>query len=88
MFSYNKNYEENKIFGHKINMQSSNGDNSESDVSGQYKVFTYDFVIKKITECCEENTHSMVRKMAQWKLRTTENVLLSLLKNSQDRVAW
>ena len=66
-----------------------NGDNSsEADSQLAYKVYTMDFIFKKLNEFGEENSLSLVWSVAGWKLKTTENVLHSLLKNSLDSVAW
>jgi hypothetical protein len=51
-------------------------------------VFTLDYIIKKLIDYGEEQAEARVRQVAQWKLKTTENVLRSLLKNGIDKVAW
>lgn len=58
--------------------------NSEQD---NVKVFTIDFVIKKLIDYGEDQAEARVRQVAHWKIRTTENFLRSLLKNGMDRVA-
>jgi hypothetical protein len=58
--------------------------NSEQD---KVKVFTLDFVIKKLIDYGEDQAEQRVRQLSQWKIKTTENLLKSLLKNGMDRVA-
>lgn len=86
MFAYNKNYEEfNKI--PPTMKKGSNTENMDSDFSTN-RVFTLEFVIKKFNEYGEENSASSIRVIANWKLKTTENVLRALLKNGMDKIAW
>jgi hypothetical protein len=50
-------------------------------------VFTFDFVFRKFIDFGEDQAVSRIRAMANWKLKTTENMLRSLLKNGMDSVA-
>lgn len=47
-----------------------------------------DYVFKKLIDYGEDQAEARVRQVAQWKLKTSENMLRSLLKNGMDRVAW
>ena len=58
-----------------------------SDTPGRYKVFTIDYLIKRLLDYGEDQGESRVRQVAQWKLKTTENILFSLLKHHMDNVA-
>lgn len=53
----------------------------------RFKVFTLDYVIKKIIDYGEELGKDLVKGVAAWRLRTTENILKSMLKNNMDDVA-
>lgn len=53
----------------------------------RYKVFTFDYLIKHLLDYGEEQGEARVRQMAFWRLRTTENLLKSLLKHHMDVVA-
>lgn len=48
----------------------------------RFKVFTFDFVIKKVIDFAEDKAEQRVRKIANWKIQSTENILKALLKNS------
>lgn len=50
----------------------------------QYRTFTLDFVFKKLLEFGEDQALNRIRTIANWKFKTTENVLKSLLKNGVD----
>ena len=52
-----------------------------------YRTFTYDWLIKKIMEYCEEETPQRIKQVANWRLRSTENFLQSMLTNRQDIIA-
>ena len=62
--------------------------NSEDGDPAKYRVFTLDYIFKKLIDYGEDQAEARVRQVAQWKLKTTENMLRSLLKNGMDRVAW
>ena len=44
----------------KPNLNSSNGDGTDSDMGSLYKVFTFDYVIKKLTEHSDDNAAEYV----------------------------
>ena len=44
--------------------------------------------MKRLLDYGEEQGVDRCRAVALWKLKTTENVLLSLLKNGLDKIAW
>jgi len=53
----------------------------------RFKVFTIEYIVKKIIDYSEEKAVSRVRAVGQWKMKTTENVVRALLKNSMDVIA-
>ena len=53
----------------------------------RFKVFTIDYVIKKIIDYGEERVNELVDEVAAWRLKSTENVLKALLKNNMDEIA-
>lgn len=69
--------------GFEKNMMSDDGDSGI-----RYKVFTLDYIFKKLIDYGEDQAEARVRQVAHWKLKTSENMLRSLLKNGMDRVAW
>jgi hypothetical protein len=60
---------------------------SVTDNRMRYKIFTLDYLIKHLIDYSEDQGEARVRQMATWKLRTTENILKSLLKHHMDIVA-
>ena len=85
MFAYNKNYQD---------MQPSSDDLAisarkvaENISSQRYKVFTMEHVIRQTLDFGEDEGESRVRRIANWKLKTTENVLRSLLLHQMDKIA-
>lgn len=44
-------------------------------------------MIQKILEYCEDDQVQRLKEVAKWKFSSTENILLSFLKNRQDMVA-
>ena len=88
MFAYYKNYEEKpKSFIVSPNISPKKTTN-EDDTRSNMNVFTYDYVIEKLSEYSEEGADLLVSQMAQWKLKTTENVLKAHLKHFYDKIAW
>ena len=87
MFAYNRNYQE-LIIPVEDGSKNSGGksDFLESD-SHRYKVFTFEFLIKKILDYGEDQGHTRVRQIANWGIKTKENVLRALLKNHMDQIA-
>ena len=61
---------------------------ADEDDSERFKVFTLEFVIKKVIDYAEDKTDQRVREIAKWKIKSTENVLKALLKNNKDEIAW
>lgn len=53
----------------------------------RFKVFTLDYIIKKIIDYGEEKVNELVDEVACWKLKSTENVLKAFLKNNMDDIA-
>lgn len=86
MFAYNKNYQEYQKMG-QYNGFEKISNSGDSDIA-KYKVFTLDFVFKKIIDYGEDQAEGRIRQCAQWKLKTSENFLRSLLKNGMDKIAW
>lgn len=54
----------------------------------RYRVFTFDYVFKKIIDYSDNNAEYRLRKVVNWKIPSTENIIKSLLKNCQDKIAW
>lgn len=93
MFVFNKNYEElmsrRKFIKMKRYMNEPISDNpTPEEERERFKVFTLEFVIKKVIEFSEEKGDKRVREIAHWKIKSTENILRSLLKNNKDEIAW
>jgi hypothetical protein len=53
----------------------------------RFKVFTLDYVIKKVLDYGEEKGLQLVEQVACWRLKSSENVLKAFLKNNLDDVA-
>ena len=55
----------------------------------QYNVFTYNFLLKNIVDYSNNKQvlNDRVEKVANWKLRSSESFLQSMLINRQDRIA-
>lgn len=86
MFAYNKNYQE--IQNSKsFNVFSDRNSNSGGSDNIQYKTFTLDYIFKKLVDFGEDQAVNRIKKIANWKLKTTENILKSLLKNGLDVIA-
>lgn len=90
MYAYNRNYQE--LMPAPDDKASADGAAQANtsvalDPSIRYKVFTFDYLIKHLIDYGEDQGESRVRQIAHWKLRTTENILKSLLKHHMDQVA-
>ncbi len=82
IFAYNKNYQDitKKVSAKEIE--------SSADPDGRvYKTFTLDLVFKKLIDYGEDQAQARVRQVAGWKIKSTENILRSLLQNNMDTVA-
>lgn len=66
---------------------SSRKDIESPSSSQRYKVFTMERVIRQTLDFGEDEGESRVRRIANWKLKTTENVLRSLLLHHMDKIA-
>jgi len=53
----------------------------------RFKVFTFDYIIKKNIDFGEEMGSQLVESIAQWRFRSSENIIKALLKNNMDDVA-
>jgi len=94
MFVYNKNYEElmsKRKFEKLVQAALSSSDNDPDAVKAlsgaRFKVFTLDYIIKKVLDYAEEKGPEMVELVASWHLKSSENILKALLKNNLDDVA-
>ena len=92
MFLFNKNYQ--TIFPKKLDafelalLGSKKEEALKEQAKGPtFRVFTKDFVMKKIIDFCPFKSEEMIREIASWKLNSTENVMRSILNNSCDIVA-
>lgn len=46
------------------------------------KVFTFDFLFKKVLEYCEDQATNRIRAIVNWKIKSSESILKSLLVNN------
>jgi hypothetical protein len=60
----------------------------DSDYDDRYRVFTLDYIFRKVIDYGEDQAEARIRVIAKWKIRSSENILQSLLNNSMDKVAW
>ena len=82
VYAYNKNYQD----------QEPDNDDEEDEfnpmtIDERYKTFTFDWMFKKIIEICDDQAPNKIRLIANWKLKSNENILKSLLVNGQDSIA-
>ena len=91
---YNKNYEELMSKRKFMKLMEAAMVQSEQDPEAiknaqgaRFKVFTIDYIIKKIIDYGEERVNELVDEVAAWKLKSTENILKALLKNNMDEIA-
>lgn len=92
MFAYNKNYEE--LMSRRKFLKLLEAAHADEDpeavraaMQARFKVFTFDYVIKKLIDYGEELGKQLVIKVARWDLRSSENLLKAMLKNNMDEVA-
>jgi hypothetical protein len=52
-----------------------------SDYEERYRVFTFDYIFRKVIDYGEEQAEARIRVIAKWKIRSSENILQSLLNN-------
>lgn len=86
VYAFNQNYE---YVGEQKEEKSSGDESSENkeameeeeDESSHYKVFTYDYLIKQILENCEDEAAQRIKQVADWRLKSTESFLKSMLMN-------
>jgi hypothetical protein len=92
MFGFNKNYEElmSKRKFQKI-LEAASADNDPEAIMAaagvRFKVFTFDYIIKKLIDYGEEMGVKLVETITTWKFRSSENILKALLKNNMDDIA-
>ena len=95
VYAFNQNYE---YIGEQKQLKDSDDSSSEKDGESEevdeqgnemrkYKTFTYDYLIKQILENCEDEANQRIKQVADWKLQSTENFLMSMLVNRQDVIA-
>ena len=53
----------------------------EKNTEGRYKTYTYDFLIKLILKHAPESATEKIRTIAKWRLKSNENILMSMLIN-------
>jgi hypothetical protein len=92
MFAFNRNYEElmskRKVIKLlEVAKQENDPDAIKQAESARFKVFTIDYIIKKIIDYGEEMGKALVEEVALWRLKSTENVLKAMLKNNMDDIA-
>ena len=88
MFAFNKNYEElmSKKKFQKL-LESDDPEAIKAAAGARFKVFTFDYIIKKNIDYGEEMGKQLVEKVAEWKFKSSENILKSMLKNNMDDIA-
>ena len=74
---YNKNFQEIATSRNLIG-----GSDSSDSGKKKYRTFTFDFLFKKLIDYSEEQAQARVRQVASWKIKSTENILKSLLINN------
>lgn len=52
-----------------------------SEYEERYRVFTLDYIFRKVIDYGEDQAEARIRVIAKWKLRSSENILQSLLNN-------
>mmetsp|Transcript_39061 Transcript_39061/g.37379 ORF Transcript_39061/g.37379 Transcript_39061/m.37379 type:complete len:87 (+) Transcript_39061:837-1097(+) len=62
-------------------------DEYEESRNERYYTFTFDYLFKKILEYCEDQSINRIRAIVSWKIKSSENVLRSLLINNLDKIA-
>ena len=94
MFVYNKNFEElmsKRKFMKLMEAAMAQSEHHPEDIKNaqgaRFKVFTVDYIIKKIIDYGEEKVNELVDEVASWRLKTSENILKALLKNNMDEIA-
>lgn len=70
VWAFNKNYE---IC--EENNSDDDEDDQKSDAKITYNCFTYQYLIDKIIQFCDEEANQRVKEVAKWKLQSTENFL-------------
>jgi hypothetical protein len=92
MFVYNKNYQTiypKKLDAFELALLGKKREEAEREQAKgpTYKVFTQDFVMKKLIDFLPYKAEECIFQMASWMLKSTENVIRSILNNSMDLVA-
>ena len=85
MFAYNKNYQDMQPPSEDLAISARK--DAENISSQRFKVFTMNYLIRQTLDFGEDEGESRVRRIANWKLKTTENVLRSLLLHHMDKIA-
>jgi hypothetical protein len=82
VFAYNKNFEE--VDGDEYDDDEDEDLHSLENEEDQRKfiTFTFDFLFKKILEYCEDQSTNRIRAVANWKIKSNENILKALLVNA------
>ena len=76
VYAYGQNYEKK----HKENEEDEDDEDSdddldEEDIEAKYNTFTFDFLFKKILEYCEDQSTIRIKAVANWKIKSSENIL-------------
>jgi hypothetical protein len=96
VFQMNKNYEliEEEISSSDESLSETEGNYSPRESIGgnmgnQYNVFTYNLLLENIVDysTTKESLNKRVEEVANWKLRSSESFLKSMLINRQDKIA-
>lgn len=73
MFAYNKNFEQ---------LEEEDSEDELDELNQKYQTFTFDYLFKKILELSEDQAASQIRQIVHWKMKSSENILRSLLQNN------
>ena len=80
VYAYNKNFE-------KLAEQDDEEEDPDQGDMARCKIFTYDWLIKKIILYKEKKCDELLEEVMKWELKSNENILKSLLINCKDMIA-
>ena len=96
VWAYNKNYTRLYSEEHQRDQISDESDDDSTNedgeyvprqTEGRYETFTYEFLIKKILQYAPDSATPKITTIAgEWRLKSSENILMSLLINRQDHI--
>lgn len=88
VFAFNKNYEQHFDNDSDSEVPQEEDFLNQVEQPKKYTVFTFDWLFKNVIEFCQDDADQRIRQIAQlFRFESSENVLMSMLKNRQDMVA-